>query len=190
MEESASLEGPQEPISLERYAVYRCFAADGRLLYVGTSGLFGRRLADHAQKIWFLEVRGITLEWYPSGKAAEAAERRAIHVEQPKYNLIHKNGRLCPLPGATRKPAAQPPTPPLSPVAVRKVEFARALDNATGKGVSPRALMLASGLGRTFIHELLGALVEGGVIVQVARGCYRTMPGQSAEAAVSSGRIP
>lgn len=38
----------------DRQAVYRCFGADRRLLYVGTTGNFGRRIADHAQKIWFL----------------------------------------------------------------------------------------------------------------------------------------
>lgn len=190
MEGPALHEEPQELASTDRHAVYRCFAADGQLLYIGTSGAFGRRLAAHAQKIWFLEVRGITLEWYPDDRSAEAAERRAIHVEQPKYNVVHKNGRLCPVPGAVRPAITATPPRPSRPVVERRIAFARALDRASGEGVTPRELIFASGIGRSHAHQLLIALLDAGVIVRVARGCYRVIPGRSAEAAMSDGRLP
>jgi hypothetical protein len=77
--------------SIERHAVYRCYSDLGELLYVGESGELGKRLATHAQKAWFLQVRGITLEWYADEIDALKAERRAIHVEHPKYNIQHRN---------------------------------------------------------------------------------------------------
>jgi hypothetical protein len=74
----------------ERYAVYRCYSGDGELLYIGSSGKLGRRLGSHAEKVWFQQVRGITLEWYADELSALNAERRAIHVEHPKYNIQHR----------------------------------------------------------------------------------------------------
>jgi hypothetical protein len=87
--------------NVERYAVYRCFSGAGELLYIGESGELGKRLAAHAQKAWFVQVRGITLEWYVDELDALNAERRAIHVEQPKYNVV---GRSAP---SARKPEPQ-----------------------------------------------------------------------------------
>jgi len=76
--------------SIERYAVYRCYSDSGQLLYVGETGDLGKRLADHASKLWFVQVRGITLEWYADELEALKAERRAIHVEHPKHNKVHR----------------------------------------------------------------------------------------------------
>ncbi len=78
----------------ERYAVYRCYSDGGILLYVGHTARGGKRLGEHADKAWFLQVRGITLEWYADELDARNAERRAIHVEHPKYNIQHRNGEL------------------------------------------------------------------------------------------------
>ena len=87
-------DGPSLPLELtgnvERYAVYRCYSDGGELLYVGESGELGKRLASHAQKVWFTQVRGITLEWYTDELDALNAERRAINVEHPKYNVQHR----------------------------------------------------------------------------------------------------
>lgn len=78
-------------VNVERYAVYRCYGEDGQLLYVGETGDLGTRFAAHAKKLWFLQVRGITLEWYADELDALKVERRAIHVEHPKYNKIHRS---------------------------------------------------------------------------------------------------
>jgi len=80
--------------NVERYAVYRCYSDAGQLLYVGETGDLGTRLASHAQKLWFVQVRGITLEWYADELDALKAERRAIHVEHPKYNKQHRHTPL------------------------------------------------------------------------------------------------
>ncbi len=88
---------------MERYAVYRCYSDQGELLYVGQSGNLGRRLARHAQKIWFLHVRGITLEWYADELDALKAERRAIHVEHPKYNIQHRDARTLTAPSPRQR---------------------------------------------------------------------------------------
>jgi predicted GIY-YIG superfamily endonuclease len=106
-----SLDLPIELLgSIERYAVYRCYGGDGQLLYVGETGDLGKRLADHAKKLWFVQVRGITLEWYADELDALKAERRAIHVEHPKYNKQH---RYTPLSEPKRRPSrtAKPARP-------------------------------------------------------------------------------
>ena len=93
MTEIASLGAPESGVLHDRYAVYRCYSDTGQLLYIGSTGGSGRRFLDHSQKIWFLEVRGITFEWYADELDARNAERRAIHVEHPKYNVVHRNSR-------------------------------------------------------------------------------------------------
>jgi predicted GIY-YIG superfamily endonuclease len=87
---------PELAVNVERYAVYRCFADDGQLLYVGETGELGTRFASHAQKLWFTQVRGVTLEWYADELDALNAERRAIHVEHPKYNVVHRRTQGAP----------------------------------------------------------------------------------------------
>lgn len=67
--------------------VYRCFAAGGRLLYIGCTGRYAARMAAHAAKArWWAEVADITREAYPSLTAARAAERLAIEAEKPEHN--------------------------------------------------------------------------------------------------------
>lgn len=81
---------PEMLLNVERYAVYRCYSDQGQLLYVGESGELGVRFASHAQKAWFQQVRGVTFEWYADELSALNAERRAIHIEHPKYNKQHR----------------------------------------------------------------------------------------------------
>jgi predicted GIY-YIG superfamily endonuclease len=92
---------PELLLNVERYAVYRCYADDGQLLYIGITGTVGRRLGDHLQKAWFTQVRGMSFEWYADELDARNAERRAIHVEHPKYNIVHRNS-ATPAPSAPR----------------------------------------------------------------------------------------
>jgi len=95
---------PELMADVERYAVYRCYSDAGQLLYVGVTGRVGRRLGDHIQKAWFSQVRGMTFEWHLDELDALNAERRAIHVEHPKYNVVHRNAAVT-LPAA---PVRQP----------------------------------------------------------------------------------
>lgn len=71
-----------------RTALYRIFAAEGRLLYVGVSYLPDRRLEQHAAtKFWWTEVGEVEVEWFANRDEAEAAERDAIHHENPEHNI-------------------------------------------------------------------------------------------------------
>lgn len=70
----------------ETCGLYRCFDEDLRLLYVGVSLNVAGRTARHAKKPWMMQVSEIKVEWFPNGKRALKAERRAIKVENPAYN--------------------------------------------------------------------------------------------------------
>ena len=164
-----------------RQAVYRCLGADGKPLYIGTTGQFGRRIGEHAQKIWFLEVRQITLEWFPDEGAALEAERVAIEAEQPKYNVAHKASQVVPI---KRNPRLRYRTP-----AKRLEVLAATLDRAGAEGTSARRLMEKSGMRQSSVYELLAAMVKSGTVIHVKQGTYKTAPGRSAVAAVRSGRL-
>ncbi len=66
----------------ERTAVYRVFAADETLLYVGVAKSFARRWSQHAAaKPWWPDVQRQTVDWYPDRDTALAAETAAIRTE-------------------------------------------------------------------------------------------------------------
>ncbi len=97
---------PEMLVTIERFAVYRCYSDSGELLYIGVTGSVKRRLSDHLQKAWFTQVRGMTFEWYADELDALNAERRAIHVEHPKYNVVHRNAARLTQP-RNRKPSGR-----------------------------------------------------------------------------------
>lgn len=83
------------------HALYRFYGDDGALLYVGITHNPGARFSQHmADKPWWVDVRGITMERYPDRPSVLAAERRAIEVESPRHNLQRP------------KPATRPEVPP------------------------------------------------------------------------------
>lgn len=68
--------------------VYRFFAVDGDLLYVGSTGRWPGRMGEHqSQRPWWGEVATVTLEHYASLDEARTAEARAIERERPAYTL-------------------------------------------------------------------------------------------------------
>lgn len=73
--------------------LYRYFAADGSLLYVGITSSRHSRAVQHstAAEWWPLTVRA-TLTHYPNRADAEAAEQSAIISEHPLYNLRYNEG--------------------------------------------------------------------------------------------------
>lgn len=163
--------------NVERYAVYRCFSDAGELLYVGESGNLAKRLAVHAQKAWFLQVRGITLEWHIDELDALNAERRAIHVEHPRYNVVHRNSATLqsvkPSPPVLPSPPA-PPRPPRAPRARRNdqvrrrtseetqemaLALMRAEPNISGSEIG-RRLGTTPGYGRTLVRRIAGEQKE------------------------------
>lgn len=69
-------------------AVYRLFAVDGELLYVGMTNHVYRRFAQHSvHKGWWLEVDHHEAEWFQSREVAEVEESDAIWQERPAYNI-------------------------------------------------------------------------------------------------------
>lgn len=71
-------------------ALYRHFAADGSLLYVGISLSPLARLSQHRDSSpWYGEIARVEVEWHPNREAALAAEKAAIQAEGPRHNVIH-----------------------------------------------------------------------------------------------------
>lgn len=69
-------------------ALYRHWAIDKTLLYVGVSETVMQRTAQHmAGARWAQEIAAITLEWFPTRWEALAAEGAAISREAPKWNI-------------------------------------------------------------------------------------------------------
>jgi predicted GIY-YIG superfamily endonuclease len=68
--------------------LYRFFAADGRLLYVGITGsLSGRLMSHNSDKPWFTQIATATFQHHRTRTEAIKAELLAIHREGPLYNV-------------------------------------------------------------------------------------------------------
>lgn len=71
--------------------VYRCFDAEGRLVYVGSTGDLFSRLAQHRATSWWAPtVAKVKAEFYATGVLAREVERRAIRDEVPRWNKAGK----------------------------------------------------------------------------------------------------
>jgi excinuclease UvrABC nuclease subunit len=69
--------------------LYRCFDAEGRLLYVGVSGNVFQRLQAYTHRCgpsWWKDVAEISLVRYERGWQALNAEVQAIKSEKPLHN--------------------------------------------------------------------------------------------------------
>jgi predicted GIY-YIG superfamily endonuclease len=71
-----------------RAAVYRLFAADGALLYIGSSYDPDERCESHRRASWWPQVVRRTEEWHPNRSNAYGAETEAIQAEAPRYNRM------------------------------------------------------------------------------------------------------
>jgi predicted GIY-YIG superfamily endonuclease len=84
-----------------RTALYRFYAADGALLYIGITVNPKARDYQHAAKSpWWPESARKDICWYETWPAAELAERAAIRAERPRYNIAGN----APLPVPPAKP--------------------------------------------------------------------------------------
>lgn len=87
--------------------MYRCFDAEGRLLYVGQTEHPRARLRQHrVSQPWWGEVVDVRVEEHPDRAAALAVEAEAIRCELPVHN---KAGRRLPeiLAGQVREAAVR-----------------------------------------------------------------------------------
>lgn len=76
----------------DRTALYAFYGDDRALLYVGISGDPDGRQRQHARDAahtWYPLVAQRTVTWFDSRREAEAAERTAISVGRPLYNMAH-----------------------------------------------------------------------------------------------------
>lgn len=76
-------------------AVYRIYDAEGELLYVGMATRPENRIVRHRAKPWGDQIDYWTEEWFDNREAAKAAERSAIHHEDPVYNLMRPRMECC-----------------------------------------------------------------------------------------------
>ena len=71
--------------------VYQCFDVGGRLIYVGISVSFHRRLKEHAKgKSWWSEVAGVSLTKCVDRQTAEQLEKQLIETLLPIHNVALK----------------------------------------------------------------------------------------------------
>lgn len=70
----------------------------------------------------------------------------------------------------------------------RTARFARALAAAPDDGISPAQLVAASGLARSYIHQLLKVAIRANTASQIARGRYRGDDGETILAAITETR--
>lgn len=70
------------------HVLYRLYDYAGELLYIGITGDWERRRAEHAaDKEWWRRVQQVALAEFPSRAEAMNAERIAIRTEHPTYNI-------------------------------------------------------------------------------------------------------
>lgn len=80
----------------KKTCLYRILDKDGDLLYVGISTNPEMRMYKHKRhQPWWSEVDGVTYEWFPDRSSAQAAERSAIHHEDPAYNVVRPRMECC-----------------------------------------------------------------------------------------------
>lgn len=73
--------------------LYRFYSEDNTLLYIGITINPGRRFVEHqAAKPWWHTIARITLEKYPDATTLADAERLAIAVQRPLYNVAWNDG--------------------------------------------------------------------------------------------------
>jgi predicted GIY-YIG superfamily endonuclease len=75
------------PVSAGKTALYRFYAADGELLYVGITQQIETRWKTHQRdKIWWNDVARKEHVWIETRAEAEELERTAIQTEHPRYD--------------------------------------------------------------------------------------------------------
>ncbi|MFD7922504.1 hypothetical protein ACFV3R_25170 [Streptomyces sp. NPDC059740] len=78
----------------ERTGLYRLFAEDGQLLYLGIAVRPKVRWKQHAlDKPWWHLVASKTVEWHDNRASALAAEEAATATEKPLYDMSWRRSR-------------------------------------------------------------------------------------------------
>jgi hypothetical protein len=141
-------------------AVYRLFAADGALLYVGSTHDPERRFRQHSSlKSWWPEVAARQVDWKDSREAAEHAEDAAIMTEAPRYN-----GRDQHSPGGGGPHAAK------RPGAAGYVQLAARLRRYIYDGEYPQGAVLPAETALAARYQVSRALVNRALLILADEG--------------------
>jgi len=92
---------------LGQTAVYRLYAEDRRLLYVGVGSDPAGRFRDHATaRDWWPDVHHYDIDWFPTTADALEVEAHAIATENPVHNIRpgNKTSKPAPKPGEVHVP--------------------------------------------------------------------------------------
>lgn len=85
--------------------VYRFYDRAGALLYVGMTTVGPVRWGEHAvSQPWWGDVAHVTVVHCATVEEALTAEARAIQLEDPRYNVIHKRKSTVNLPARPYRP--------------------------------------------------------------------------------------
>ena len=92
---------PGEKVEEGRTALYRHFASNGVLLYVGISLSAINRLSAHVGRSnWAKDIARVEVVWYETRDKALKAELSAIQIEGPQHNIVGKpKPQKAPRPG-------------------------------------------------------------------------------------------
>lgn len=78
------------------HVLYRLSSTSGVLLYVGITDRGPKRWVEHARsKTWFGQVARFEIERFDSREDAAEAERLAIELGRPLYNVVHNRDRVA-----------------------------------------------------------------------------------------------
>jgi predicted GIY-YIG superfamily endonuclease len=76
--------------------LYRFYDSENSLLYIGISiNAYARAKTHQNTKEWWPEVAFIKLECFDSREFVQEAEKLAIQIEKPKYNIQHQAKHLA-----------------------------------------------------------------------------------------------
>lgn len=77
------------------HCVYRLYAVDRSLLYIGCTLDFPKRLARHQRRQpWAGEIATWAVQWFDAQAPALAAEEAAIKAEAPRHNAMYNGAGL------------------------------------------------------------------------------------------------
>lgn len=78
------------------WCVYRCFSADGQLLWIGSTVNLRQRILTHQSRSpWWGNVADVKKSPQPDELTARLVEAQAIRAEKPLRNKEHNRDRIA-----------------------------------------------------------------------------------------------
>jgi len=136
-------------LPIQHHVVYRALDRDDVVLYVGvTNSLFARMAQHRRSSPWWTSAVRIDWTIYDNRVEAETAERTAIHLHSPHWNIVdHPRGLLDPI---ERDRLADLAEATRASIAGRD----EAIREAVAAGISLRRVGKAAGLSHQAINNI------------------------------------